>query len=135
MPSQRPTHVLTRPQNDFQGQILHSTQHDKATDHAGKKVAVVGACTSAHDIAADYADHKIDVTLVQRTSTYIMTNKEGMPRLMKGTYWEGGPPTDVADLIDNSMPILYRKMVHKRITKDIAAADKCVDFRSAWGFR
>jgi hypothetical protein len=24
------------------------------------------------------------------------------------------------------MPILYRKMVHKRITKDIAAADKCV---------
>lgn len=110
--------------DEFEGQILHSTQHDKATDHAGKKVAVVGACTSAHDIAADYADNGVDVTLVQRTSTYIMTNKEGMPRLMKGTYWEGGPPTDVADLIDNSMPILYRKMVHKRITKDIAEADK-----------
>lgn len=26
------------------------------------------------------------MTLVQRTSTYIMTNKEGMPRLMKGAY-------------------------------------------------
>ena len=89
--------------DEFQGQILHSTQHDKATDHAGKKVAVVGACTSgealyftllrilqcsphspAHDICSDYADHGVDITMVQRTSTYIMTNKEGMPRLMKG---------------------------------------------------
>ena len=25
---------------------MHSTQHNKATDHAGKKVVVVGACTS-----------------------------------------------------------------------------------------
>lgn len=43
-----------------------------------------------------------------------------------GVYWEGGPPTDVGDMIDNSMPILYRKMIHKRITKDIAAADQYV---------
>ncbi|KAJ3553462.1 hypothetical protein NM688_g3601 [Phlebia brevispora] len=93
----------------FKGQILHSTQHDKALDHAGKKVVVVGACTSAHDIAADYANNGIDVTLYQRSATYIMTTKEGMPRLMKGTYWEGGPPTDVADMIDNSLPILYKK--------------------------
>lgn len=94
----------------------------------------------AHDIAADYADNGVDITLVQRSSTYIMTNKEGMPRLMRGqlthilpnltltvtpgTYWEGGPPTEVADIIDNSMPIFYRKMLHKRITADIAEADK-----------
>ncbi|PSS35578.1 hypothetical protein PHLCEN_2v1455 [Hermanssonia centrifuga] len=119
-------------QEIFKGQILHSTQHKKATDHAGKKVVVVGACTSggkltilfiAHDIAADYADHGVDVTLYQRSATYIMTTKEGMPRLMKGTYWEGGPPTNIADMIDNSMPILYRKMLHTRITKDIAEAD------------
>lgn len=38
----------------------------------------------AHDIAADYADNGVDITLVQRSSTYIMTNKEGMPRLMRG---------------------------------------------------
>lgn len=30
----------------FEGQILHSSQHDKATDHTGKKVVVIGACTS-----------------------------------------------------------------------------------------
>lgn len=33
-------------QNAFKGQILHSTQHNRASDHMGKKVAVVGACTS-----------------------------------------------------------------------------------------
>ncbi|KAI0344345.1 FAD/NAD-P-binding domain-containing protein [Trametopsis cervina] len=108
----------------FKGQILHSTQHGKASDHAGKKVVVVGACTSAHDIAADYYEHGVDVTLWQRSKTYIMTTKEGMPRLMKGTYWQDGPPTEVADLIDNSMPILYRKMIHVRIAEEIAEADK-----------
>lgn len=32
---------------DFSGKILHSSQHGKATDHAGKRVIVVGACTSS----------------------------------------------------------------------------------------
>jgi cation diffusion facilitator CzcD-associated flavoprotein CzcO len=55
--------MLTRKpsQDEFQGQILHSTQHKDALDHAGKKVAVIGACTSAHDLAADYADHGVGV--------------------------------------------------------------------------
>ena len=44
----------------------------------------------------------------------------------EGTYWESGPPTEVADVIDNSMPILYCKVVHKHITKDIVVANKCV---------
>lgn len=31
---------------EFQGQVLHSTLHKSAKDHIGKKVVVVGACTS-----------------------------------------------------------------------------------------
>ncbi|KAK7032645.1 hypothetical protein VNI00_012910 [Paramarasmius palmivorus] len=30
----------------FKGQILHSSQHKRASDHVGKKVVVIGACTS-----------------------------------------------------------------------------------------
>lgn len=30
----------------FRGQILHSVQYKRATDHVGRKVVVVGACTS-----------------------------------------------------------------------------------------
>ena len=33
-------------QDEFQGQIIHSTQHKTARDHIGKKVVIVGACTS-----------------------------------------------------------------------------------------
>lgn len=33
-------------QENFKGQILHSIQHKRASDHSGKKVVVVGACTS-----------------------------------------------------------------------------------------
>jgi cation diffusion facilitator CzcD-associated flavoprotein CzcO len=33
-------------QEKFKGQVLHSTEFKHAKDHAGKKVVVIGACTS-----------------------------------------------------------------------------------------
>lgn len=39
-------------------------------------------------------------------------------------YWEGGPPTDVADHLNVSVPILFDKIKSPRLTKDIAEADK-----------
>ncbi|KAG6374832.1 FAD/NAD(P)-binding domain-containing protein [Boletus reticuloceps] len=110
-------------QDEFKGQILHSTEHESTTDHVGKKVVVVGSCTSAHDICADYVNHGVDVAMVQRGPTYIMSTKEGMPRQM-ALYWEGGPPTDVADRVNASYPAHVAKLVHQRVTKDIAEADK-----------
>ena len=49
-----PHEVSLREQEKFKGQILHSTQHNKATDHAGKKVVVVGACTSGAQHTVEY---------------------------------------------------------------------------------
>ncbi len=64
-------------QDKFKGEFLHSTEHKRALDHAGKKVVIVGSCTSgertqppyftsmllrlllAHDIAKDYYDHGV----------------------------------------------------------------------------
>ncbi|PPQ75216.1 hypothetical protein CVT24_010175 [Panaeolus cyanescens] len=88
----------------FKGQILHSTQHKKASDHTGKKVVVVGSCTSAHDIATEYYSHNIDVTLFQRSSssTYIMSCDKAWPIVFKGTYWEGGLPTERCDRLTAS---------------------------------
>ena len=70
-----------------------------------------------------------------------MSNKEGMPRLMAGEfrrnmhhilyidllvglYWEGGPPTDVADRINASFPNNLMRLMHTRVSKDIADADR-----------
>jgi cation diffusion facilitator CzcD-associated flavoprotein CzcO len=110
---------------------LHSSKHHRALDHKGKKVVVIGSCTSGHDISSDYVEHGIDVTMIQRNPTYIMTNKNGMPRLLFPLYNET-IPTDVADRLNASFPNHLLKLVHQRVTKDIAEADKwghfpCVD--------
>ncbi|KIM53187.1 hypothetical protein SCLCIDRAFT_1158567 [Scleroderma citrinum Foug A] len=106
-------------QEEFKGQVLHSTQHKVAIDHRGKKVAVVGSCTSAHDICSDYADHGIDVTMVQRGPTYVMSMK-GLERIIG----EDGPPVDLADRISASFPNHFLRLLHQRVTKDIADIDK-----------
>ncbi|KAG2357457.1 hypothetical protein BDR07DRAFT_1363138 [Suillus spraguei] len=110
-------------QDDFKGQILHSSEYNLASDHSGKKIVVVGSCTSAHDICADYAENGVDVTMVQRGPSYIMSAKEGMPRLLP-IFWEGGLPTGVADRVGASYPSSLLKLIHQRVTKEIADADK-----------
>ncbi|KAH9920544.1 FAD/NAD(P)-binding domain-containing protein [Epithele typhae] len=123
-------------QEEYQGTVLHSTQHGSAKDHLGKKVIIVGAATSAHDVAADYAEHGVDVTIYQRDSTYIMSTKNGMPGFLGHIWWEGRGPTDEADRIDASLPTLLSEEYSKRLNLEIAAKDKTLlDDLHKIGFR
>ncbi|KAG6897057.1 hypothetical protein C0992_004376 [Termitomyces sp. T32_za158] len=98
--------------DSFLGQILHSSRHKSATDHLGKKVVVVGACTSAHDICADYYYHGV------------------------GIYSEGGLPTDIADRVTASFPHHFNVGLAQRSTKAIAELDKdLLDKLRARGFK
>ncbi|THU80084.1 FAD/NAD(P)-binding domain-containing protein [Dendrothele bispora CBS 962.96] len=107
------------------GQVLHSMEHKLAEDHLGKKVVVVGACTSAHDIASDYYLHGIDVTMYQRSSTYIMTTKHGWEVIMAGLYSEDGPPTDIADRMNASLPHHFLdRGINQRNAERIAELDR-----------
>ncbi|KAJ6526586.1 hypothetical protein DFH09DRAFT_995693 [Mycena vulgaris] len=108
----------------FKGELKHSLNHRRAEDHAGKRVVVVGAATSGHDIAADYANHGIDVTLYQRSSTYVMTTESGWRHIMEGVYSEGAPPTEVADRVNASFPHLMNVGLGQRQALKIAADDK-----------
>ncbi|KAG6818697.1 hypothetical protein H0H93_002696, partial [Arthromyces matolae] len=122
--------------DSFKGQILHSTRHKKATDHAGKKVVVVGAGSSAHDICTDYYEHDVDVTMYQRGSTYVMTSKNAWKVIMGGAYTEGGLPVDVADRITASFPRHFNIGLAQRSTKAIAELDKdLLDALRARGFQ
>ncbi|KIK22727.1 hypothetical protein PISMIDRAFT_679944 [Pisolithus microcarpus 441] len=111
-------------QDKFEGQVLHASKYKLASDHLHKKVVVVGACTSAHDICSDCADHGVDVTMIQRSSTYVMSTKNGGPMLLGALYAENGPPTDLADRINSSFPNAIVKLLHRRVTKLLAEADK-----------
>ncbi|KAH7913178.1 FAD/NAD(P)-binding domain-containing protein [Hygrophoropsis aurantiaca] len=121
---------------DFRGQILHSSKHTQAMDYVGKKIVVIGACNSAHDICADFAEHGIDVTMYQRNPTYIMSMEKGNKKMLAPLFWEGGPPTEIADRIYASFPNPLMSMVQQRIVQEIAEVDKeLLDGLRARGFK
>jgi len=95
--------VLHLPGEDkFKGKILHSTSFKTGRDYQGKKVLVVGAATSGslasfaqiimftdgwrsgHDVSADLHAAGVDVTMLQRSSTYIMSTQNGFKVWHKG---------------------------------------------------
>ena len=110
----------------FKGDTLcHSSQFKGAKRNArGKKAIVVGCCNSGHDIAQDYYEHGYDVTIIQRSSTYVMSSEAGIGVLMAGLYEEGGPDTEDADLIFMSIPNQMLKRMHVDATKEIAKRDE-----------
>ncbi|KAJ3967698.1 hypothetical protein EV361DRAFT_929427 [Lentinula raphanica] len=111
--------------DSFKGQILHSSQHNLASDHLGKKVVVIGACTSGHDIASDYYLNGVDVTMYQRSSTYIMSTKAGWDVLFANLYAEGALPTDLADRVNASFPLGFMMNgFAQRATDAIAQKDE-----------
>ncbi|KAL4987126.1 hypothetical protein BDW68DRAFT_178186 [Aspergillus falconensis] len=70
---------------DFKGVLRHSTAHDSLRDFVGKKVCVVGTSSSGFDTAFDCSRRGIDVTLLQRSPTYIMSLTHSVPRAI-GNY-------------------------------------------------
>ena len=112
--------------DEFKGDgLYHSSQFKGAKQNAqGKKAVVVGCCNSGHDIAQDFYEHGYDVTLVQRSSTYVMSSKAGLDVLLEGLYEEGGPDTEDADLMFMSIPNAMLKRMHVDATKEIAKRDE-----------
>jgi cation diffusion facilitator CzcD-associated flavoprotein CzcO len=86
------------------GVSYHSSQHSSAASWAGKKAVVVGACNSGHDIAQDLYEAGADVTLVQRSSTHVISQEHGIPAIFGSNFVEGGPPTKYADLLASGTP-------------------------------
>ncbi|KAI0298791.1 FAD/NAD(P)-binding domain-containing protein [Multifurca ochricompacta] len=121
---------------EYKGKIAHSGDYTKAKDYEGKKVVVIGACTSGHDISKDLYDHGVDVTMFQRSSTYIMSVKHGVTGVFGGLYYEGGPSPDVADRINASFPNYLQKPIHQRLVQSIAEKDReTLDGLDRVGFR
>jgi len=99
-------------QDIFKDEQQHSSQHHGPDAYAGKKVVVIGANNSAHDICAALWEHGADVTMVQRSSTHIVRSDSLMDIGLGDLYSEravaSGVTTRKADLIFASLP--YRIM-------------------------
>ncbi|KAK0463686.1 dimethylaniline monooxygenase [Desarmillaria tabescens] len=122
--SGEPNIPVFKDQNIFKGHLCHSSQHTTGGSFKGKKAVVVGCCNSGHDIAQDFYEQGADVTIVQRSSTYVMSSAAGLGVLFRGLYEENGPPTEDADIMFSSTPNHMFQILHKYTTEEIAEIDR-----------
>ncbi|KAJ5759075.1 hypothetical protein N7520_006231 [Penicillium odoratum] len=103
----------------FQGdRICHSSEFLGAKDGSnGKKAVVVGSCNSGHDIAQDYYEKGYEVTMVQRSSTCVVSSNSITEIGLKGLYEEAGPLTEDADTYLMGIPLELFKLQQTKVTK------------------
>lgn len=105
--------------------ICHSSEFPGAREDAkGRRAVVVGSCNSALDIAQDFYEKGYDVTIVQRSSTHVVSSYGITEIALKGLYSEGGPPVVDADLIVQSMPNSMLKAIQVKVAEMQRAHDK-----------
>jgi len=112
--------------DQFKGDNLcHSSAHPGANPFSkGKKAVVVGCCNSGHDIAQDFYEKGYDITIVQRSTTCVISSASITDIGLKGLYDEDAPPVDDSDTFLYSMPGALMKAQQVKVTKMQAEHDK-----------
>ncbi|KAG2364044.1 hypothetical protein BDR07DRAFT_1280627 [Suillus spraguei] len=109
----------------FKGSVLHSSEFKSGANNTGKKAIVVGCGNSAHDIAQDFYRHGVDVTMYQRSSTFVIS-VESMKAVLGAAYRDDFP-TELADTYSTSLPWAVVRRLHQRMTPMVAeTADKTI---------
>jgi len=85
----------------FAGTTVHSGDFKNAEQWKGRKALVLGSGTSGHDVAQELQAHGADVTMIQRSKTYVVSLKEAQS--VYAIYSEG-IPFDDCDLLATSFP-------------------------------
>jgi cation diffusion facilitator CzcD-associated flavoprotein CzcO len=85
----------------FAGSKVHSGDFKDAKKWKGRKVLVLGSGTSGHDVAQELQAHGAEVTMIQRSKTYVVSLKEAQS--VYAIYSEGIPFED-CDLLATSFP-------------------------------
>ena len=107
----------------FEGTVYRSSRHGSGGDWAGKKAVVVGACNSGHDIAQDLYEAGAEVTLVQRSSTHIISQEHGLPAIFGANFTEVGPADRVRRPPGQRLPLAAVLEAAKQGVKDTAEKD------------
>jgi thioredoxin reductase len=97
---------------NFAGKILHSSKFSGGAEWRGRSVVVMGTGTSAHDICQELQANGAEVTMVQRSPTLVV-NVDPSAQLYDKTYLGEGPPIDVRDLLNASVPLQVLKASHQ----------------------
>ncbi|KIH86433.1 FAD dependent oxidoreductase [Sporothrix brasiliensis 5110] len=114
--------------DSFQGELLcHSSEFpgaqpppENTAPNAVRRAVVVGSCNSGHDIAQDLYENGYDVTIVQRSSTCVVSSKAIVDIGLGALYSEAVQaklPVDDADLLLWSVPTNLSKAVQVQATQ------------------
>jgi cation diffusion facilitator CzcD-associated flavoprotein CzcO len=112
--------------DNFNGRLVHSSKFSGAlpSHGKGKKAVVVGCCNSGHDIAQDFYENGYEVTMVQRSSTFVVSAETNLEVGLSDLYFEGGPPVEDADIIFHSIPNPVLKRLNIDGTARMAERDR-----------
>ncbi|KAJ4188279.1 hypothetical protein NW767_011940 [Fusarium falciforme] len=95
------------------GLVTHSSRHRTDPDWKGKRCIIVGAATSAHDIAYELYEHGCQVTMIQRSATHVMSVEKSVRHLFRSrelTNRKGGRTVDLMDqtnFLRHPLPVEY----------------------------
>lgn len=118
---------------DFAGTVRHSGSFADAGKWSGRKALVLGTGTSGHDVAQELQAHGADVTLIQRSKTYVVSLKEAQS--VYAIYSEGIPFED-CDLLATSFPYPALQRSYQLSTARGREVDKALlDALAAKGFK
>jgi len=118
---------------DFAGEVIHSGAYTEGNAWAGKKVLVLGTGNSGHDTAHDLSGSGAEVTIIQRSSTHIVSLAEAQkPYALHSE----GPPIQDCDLLAISFPYPVLRQNYQLMTRAAIEVDKEIhDGLRARGFK
>jgi cation diffusion facilitator CzcD-associated flavoprotein CzcO len=118
---------------DFSGTAVHSGAFKNAKQWRGKKALVLGTGTSGHDVAQELHAHGADVTMIQRSKTYVVSLREAQS--VYAIYSEGIAFED-CDLLAASFPYPVLRRSYQLSTARGREVDKALlDGLEKSGFR
>lgn len=118
---------------EFTGEVMHSGAYETGQKWSGKRALVIGTGNSAHDVAQDLHACGVRTTMIQRSSTHIVSLAEA--QRVYAIYAEG-PPIEDCDLLATSFPFPVLKVAYRKATAMSKEIDKpLLDGLEARGFK
>jgi putative flavoprotein involved in K+ transport len=117
----------------FKGAVMHSGSYTQGAAWKGRNTLVLGTGNSAHDVAQDLQASGANVSLIQRSPTYIVSIQEA--QRVYSLYAEG-MPTDDCDLLATAVPYPVLRHAYQLSTAVSREADKALlEALAGRGFR
>ncbi|KPI43444.1 putative indole-3-pyruvate monooxygenase YUCCA3 [Cyphellophora attinorum] len=113
--------------DQFKGDVLcHSSKFPGAKpDSKGKKQSSLDAAIPDMTVVSQsYYENGYDITMVQRSSTCVVSSRSITEISLAGVFYEGGPPVDDADLWLHGTPMPLLKLIQVGITSASNEMDK-----------